>query len=292
MRASARFRNGWTIWHAMAALAMVGACGLAAGDAWADLSRIGWRDEESSHVLLVPLVVAWLVWVRRGRFRGCSPGGRLPGTLLMAAGCLLWSYGYRHQVQSLWHLGAVVLAVGGLLTVTGKELLLRFLPAFVVLGFLVPVPNTARQWIALPLQHATARATQDAAEVLGMWVVRQGNLLTLNGHEVAIAEACNGMRMVFTLFLACYLFAFVTPLRGYVRALILVASPLLAVLANVVRLVPTVWVFGHAPPAVAEAFHTASGWVMLVVAFIGLMSIVRLLRWAMIPVAPFTLAAA
>jgi len=100
------------------------------------------------------------------------------------------------------------------------------------------------------------------------------------------------MRMVFTLFLASYVFAFVTPLRGYVRAIILLASPVTAVLCNVIRLVPTVWVFGYATPENAQVFHDFSGWVMLIVAFLGLTGIVRLLKWAMVPVAPFTLAAA
>lgn len=287
-----RNRNGWTAWHVYAALAVVSACVVIAGNAWADLSTIGWKDEEASHVLLVPLVVGWLVWVRRGRLRSCEPGRRMIGTLLVAIGWFLWSFGYRHQVQSSWHLGAVILAVGGLLTVLGRDVLVKFFPAFVALIFLVPVPATGRQLIALPLQHAIAQATQNVGEVLGMGVIRQGNLLTINGREVAIAEACNGMRMVFTLFLACYVFAFVTPLRGYVRALVLAASPLVAIIANVVRLVPTVWMFGHASPQVAEEFHTLSGWVMLVVAFLGLMGIVKVLRWAMVPVAQFTLAAA
>ena len=82
------------------------------------------------------------------------------------------------------------------------------------------------------------------SEVIGLDVIRNGNLLTVNGMDVAVVEACNGMRMVFTLFLASYVFAFVTPLRGYVRFLILAACPLTAVICNVIRLVPTVWMFG------------------------------------------------
>lgn len=286
-----RYKNGWTIWHLYAALAMVGACVLVAGNAWADLSTIGLKDEESSHILLVPLVVLWLLWIRRGRFRTCEPRGRWIGTVMLGLGWLLWSIGYRQQVQSFWHSGAVLMAVGGLLTVVGKDVFIKFFPAFLVLAFLVPVPATARQIIALPLQHATAQVTQNVGEVLGMDVIRQGNLLSVNGTEVAIAEACNGMRMVFTLFLACYVFAFVTPLRMYVRVIVLAASPLIAIVANVIRLVPTVWMFGHTSHDVAEDFHTISGWVMLVVAFLGLMGIVKLLRWALVPVAQFTLAA-
>lgn len=286
-----RWRNGWSAWHVYGALAILAACVLIAGNAWADMLTIGFKDEESSHVLLVPLVVAWLVWVRRGRLRSCQPTGRWPGTLLLALGWFLWSFGYRQQVQSFWHSGAVLMAIGGLLTVTGKDLLVKFLPAFVVLVFLVPVPATGRHLIALPLQHATAQVTQHVGEVLGMTVQRQGNLLSVNGKEVAIVEACNGMRLVFTLFLACYVFAFVTPLRAYVRLIVLAASPLVAIVANVIRLVPTVWMFGHTSQRFAQDFHTIAGWVMLAVAFLGLMGIVRLLRWALLPVAQFTLAA-
>lgn len=265
-------------------------CAVISGNAWMDLLKIGWRDEESSHVLLVPLVVAWLAWIRRGRLRACRPTGRWVGTVALGLGWALWSTGYRHQVQSLWHFGAVLMVVGGLLTVLGKDVLIQFLPAFLVLIFLVPVPATARQAIAIPLQHATAKATQDVGEVLGMVVQRQGDLLTINGTEVAIAEACNGMRMIFTLFLACYVFAFVTPLRPSARLTVLAFSPIVAVVFNVIRLVPTIWVFGHASTSVAEGFHTASGWVMLVLAFMGLMAIVKVLRWAMVPVLQYPLA--
>jgi exosortase len=285
-----RYRNGWTVWHVGAAVAMVAACVAVASNAWADLAMLGFKDEESSHVMLVPLVVAWLVWVRRQRFRTCEPNGRWIGTLLLGIGWLMWSIGYRRQIQLAWHSGAVMMAVGGLLTVLGRDVFIRFFPAFVALAFLVPVPATLRQYIAIPLQHTTARLTQNVAEVLGMEVVRQGNLLSLNGTEVAIAEACNGMRLVFTLFLACYVFAFVTPLRAYVRVIVLAVSPLIAIVANVVRLVPTVWMFGHTSPSVAEQFHTLSGWVMLVAAFLVLMGIVKMLRWALVPVAKFTLA--
>lgn len=285
------YRNGWTVWHVCAAVAMVAACVAVAGNAWADLATIGFKDEESSHVMLVPMVVIWLVWVRRQRIRICQPTGRWIGTVALAIGWVMWSVGYRRQIQLAWHGGAVLMAVGGLLTVLGRDVLIKFFPAFVALAFLAPVPATLRQYIAIPLQHTTARFTQNVAEVLGMQVIRQGNLLSLNGTEVAIAEACNGMRLVFTLFLACYVFAFVTPLRTYVRMTVLAASPLIAIVANVIRLVPTVWMFGHTSPSVAEQFHTFSGWVMLVAAFLALMGIVKMLRWSLVPVTRFTLAA-
>jgi exosortase/archaeosortase family protein len=75
-----------------------------------------------------------------------------------------------------------------------------------------------------------------------------------------------------------------------VRLLVLVASPVTAVICNVLRLIPIVWMYGHVSSRVADLFHDISSWCMLILAFLGLLAIVRLLRWAMVPVTPFTLA--
>jgi exosortase len=277
-------------WYALprllgAAVLVAAAVGVARY-AWYDLSIMGVNDPESSHVLLVPLVFLWIFWHRRELLASCMPGRGWTGTALLALGWLLWSTGYRFQIQSFWHGGAVVMALGAAITVIGGDVFRAMLPAFGALVFLVPVPATGREWIAIPLQRVTAQATQITAELVGLNIQRTGSLLRINGVDVAIAEACNGMRMVFTLFLACYLFAFVTPLRWQVRMLIIVLSPIVAVIANVTRLVPTVWMYGRATPEMAEKFHDATGWAMLIVAFVGLMGVVGLLRWIGLPVDP------
>jgi exosortase len=192
--------------------------------------------------------------------------------------------------QSLWHAGAVLVAAGCALTVLGRGLLVRFLPAFIALVFLVPVPARVRQAVAIPLEAATAEVTQRVVHLTGESVERSGNLLSINGVDVTIAEACNGMRMVFALTLVSYAFAFGTPLRLHTRLIILVASPLSAVVCNVVRLVPTVWLYAHRPGEFSQRVHDWGAWVMLGVSFLILAGTLRLLRWAMVRVRPYQLA--
>lgn len=282
-------RRGWSRWHAISAAALVLAGIAATRDAWIDIVRIALHDEESSHVFLVPVVAAWLVWVRRERLRKIRPRGFLAGPLLVAFGWFLYSAGDLALVQAFWHGGAVVVAVGCLVSVLGAEALVRFAPAFLVLAFLVPVPAMVRQEIALPLQNATALVTSEVLDVLGIHAVRSGNVLTIRGVDVAIAEACNGLRMVFALVLVSYAFAFGTPLKAWVRVVVLVLSPVSAIACNVVRLVPTVWIYGAFPSRVGDVFHDVSGWVMLPLAFLILVGILRLLRWALVPVTHYTL---
>lgn len=284
-------RHGWTLAHAVLAVVLVVLGVLATLAPWSDILHIARIDEEASHIFLVPLVVAWLVWVRRGRFRLCQPRRTWIGPPLVLVGWAISTFGFHHATQSLWHGGAVLVAVGCLLSVVGRDVLTRFLPAFLVLVFLVPVPGRIRQAVAIPMQTATAAVTQSLFDLVGAPVERSGNLLNINGQDVFIAEACNGMRMVFALVLVSYAFAYGEPLRNYVRLLILAACPLSAIFCNVIRMLPTLYLYGYQSKQVADAFHAISGWVMLAIAFLLLMGIVRLLKWALIPVATYTLAA-
>lgn len=281
---------GWRPWHAVALVVLTAAAIVATFPAWRDIAMIASHDEEASHIYLVPFAALWMVMVRRMRVRFCSPRGALIGPPIVALGWIAYMLGYNHGVQSALHAGAVLVLIGCVLSVLGYDVLVRFFPAFVVLLFLIPIPGRIRQDLAVPLQTATAASTQALLEVIGIPIERSGNLLLINGKAVAVAEACNGLRMVFALMLVSYAFAFSMPLRGTVRTLVLLASPLAAVACNVARLIPTVWLYGYGDKEIADRFHSYSGWFMLPIAFVLLLGVVRTLRWALIPVSRFNLA--
>jgi len=283
-------RGSWSGPELIGVLALTAVSVAVAWDAWSDIYWLATRDEEQSHVLLVPVIAAWLVWIRRGRLRHCERGGRWVGPAVVALGWGLYSLGDLRLIQGLWHLGAIVMAVGCFLAFSGRRYLSRLLPAFLVLAFLVPVPGAIRERIAGPLQTATAEATRRVMEVLGVDATRSGNALTVNGKDVLIAEACNGLRMVFALFLVSYAFAYSIPIRNPVRLLIVLMSPITAVFCNVIRLVPTVLVYGFGSDVAGDRIHSIGGWVMLPVAFLILLGVFRALRWALVPVYRYTLA--
>lgn len=276
--------------HGLAALLMGVVAIVVTREVWADIHFIASRDEEYSHVFLVPLVAVWLVWVRRVRFRHCPVSGTLLGPLLTAVGWAVSQHGFSHGMQSLWHGGALLVVIGAILSVLGKHVLFRFLPALVVLVFLVPFPGEQRQMIALPLQAWTAQISKVLLDLMRVETEISGNTLTINGVPVMIAEACNGMRLVFPLLLVAYAFAYGLPLRNGVRLVILAAAPLTALTCNVLRTLPTIWLYGRNNELVARQFHDWSAWAMLPLAFLVLLALLRLLRWAALPVERYTLA--
>lgn len=275
---------GWTQIRIAVGLLLLGLAVWAGSYAWADILYIARRDEEASQVWLVLPVFAWLVWTRRFTLGRLRPHWSLLGPAIILAGYGISMYGFFTLKQALWHGGAVLMVIGAFATVSGPDYLKRLLPALIVLAFLVPVPGMIRQQIAIPLQTAVASASEFVFELIALPVTRSGNVLTYNGQDVAVAEACNGMRMVFALLLVTYAFAFATPLRPTVRATILLLSPVAAISCNVVRIVPTVYLYGHSPGKYGPMFHDLSGWAMLLAAFFMLLGVVRLLQWAEVPV--------
>jgi len=285
---NARLRREWGFRDGILLVALLGLAVVATREAWEEIFLLGWRDEENSYVLLAPLVAAWLFWIRRDRLRFCAPQPTLAGPALVALGAFFGWLGPEYGIDAVWHVGALFVVCGAGLTVLGWRFVRTFLPAVIALLFVLPTPGVIRQAIALPLQNVSANITQSILETFGVPVFLSGNLLTVNDHAVAVAEACNGMRMVSSLALVTYAFVFSVPMRQWVRAAFLIFSPFIALVVNIIRLTPTVLLYGYSSQSVADRFHDFSGWAMLIVALFMLWVFQVLLKWLEIPIVPYS----
>lgn len=284
-------RNGFRTWHIGVAGLLAAMAIVVAWPAWVDLLRIGLKDQEASQVLLAPFLAVWLFWVRRTRVRMLLHQRAWIGPIITLAGAAAYILGDALLVVSAWYLGAILMVVGAIVTAFGGGVLYRFAPAFFVLLFMIPIPGSLRVHIAGPLQTATAGAVEAVFHFTGMGVTRSGNLLIVNGNPVTVAEACNGMRMTFALILVTYTYVFSTPMHLWVRLGLFVLSPAIAIACNVVRLVPTLWAYGHIDQEWADFIHDWGAWAMLGVSLMVLMGAVNLLRWLDLPLYKYSRAA-
>ena len=255
-----------------------------------DMVSIGIRDEEQSHIFLAPVVALWLLWLRRSRLRYIMVQPSLIGPLVAGLGWLVSWWGFETGTQVAWHGGALISILGILLSMTGLSPLVLLAPVFAVLVFMLPVPGEIRHAIAYPLQELATSVTYSMLEVMGVSATKSGNVLIINGEQVAVGEACNGMRMVFALTLVVYAFAFGSPLKTPTRLILLGLSPAIAMVCNVLRLVPTSLIFGYGDNQMAQQFHDLAGWVMLPVAMVMLVMVLRTIRWLEFPVTQLRLA--
>jgi exosortase len=265
------------------ALVLMAASVWISSEAWGEVTRLLWLDEQSSHGLIVPLAVFLLVAARRSRLEMVRVEPHWLGPVIVAIGMLSSAISWHLDLQTGWHGGALLMALGCWVTMTGTDLIRKFAPAYIALIFLLPTPAAIRTPVTVPLQDITATITKYACEMLGMGVTQAGRTLRVNGQDVTVAEACSGMRMVFTLLLACFISVYSLPLREWVRWLVLLSTPVIAVVANVIRLVPTLWAYGRFSTETADQVHNASGWIMVVLAYFAVEGALKLFIWVGVP---------
>ena len=278
--------KAWTPGRLAWLVILVALAVVAALPSWQNVAFLAMNSAEYSHMLIVLPVFAFLLWQRREELARVAPSFSLWGPAIALTGVAMDFVGFASQIDVLKDLGMVAMFVGAVVTVTGVRWPMRALPAFGVLLFFIPMPGRVRQQIAQPLQEVSAWITAGGMELIGQPVIRFGSVLEINGIQVAVAEACNGMRMVMALALVAYAFVFVLPLRPWARVTILLMSPLVAIFANVLRLGPTVLFYGYADEELADFAHDVSGWLVLLVALGVLWGFVGLCRWLEIPIEP------
>ena len=283
-------KNGWTVWHLVSALVMLLSAMAVTWRGWSEILELGWTRVMAGHVFLVPVVAGWLFWVRRKRLRLCRPSGSLPGLVLAGLGAMAFIYGSRRFEPSLFHLGAVLLPVGCLITMLGRQVLVAYLPGFIVLLALVPPPLAWAEEVAQPLEIASGLLTTATYQLLGFSASLNGLNLRIDQTSVRLADVSAGLPMAMSLFLVSYGFVFGTPLRMSVRLAILLLSPLSAILCSGVALIATFWLFRDLPLEAAEVYLRVSEWLMLMVAFWLLIGGIHLLSWASVPVRRYALA--
>lgn len=266
----------------LAACAVVATLGV-----WSEIWQRAFHNPEDSHVLLALPVAIWLGVLRRTRLRRWHPEPSMVGPVMIAIGWGLILTGFYTATDIFQHFGALLAVCGAIVAVLGHRLPMLLKPSLIALLFLFPVPGTFRQHIAIPLQHISAIIAENLLALFGVAVERSGIVLTLNGQEVAVAEACNGMRMVSALGLITFAFVFSVPMRANIRLLLLVFSPVIALVVNIARLIPTSLAYGYTAPDTAQLVHDVGGWAVLALALGMLWGLLAVLRWLEVPVAPY-----
>jgi len=269
----------WSARQLMLAAALVCAAVAAMGSSWGDWYDVCSNDQEYSQVFLVIPFAAAIFYVNRRQLCEVKGGTSWLGPAIVGGGWWMAWYGYNYAHQSMWHMGAVLVALGAGLTVLGRG------GAGAVLAgvFDVGVYGAAVESDAVADRRAIAdrfgddrgeraerfrRAGGAAGECVdGQWAAgadRRGVQRTSDGVHADFGELG--------------LFAFVTPLKNWVRWLVILLSPITALLCNVLRLIPTLLLYGHSSKAAADKFHDAAGWGMVPLAFVILMFVINLIE--------------
>jgi exosortase len=220
-----------------------------------------WNDEDMGHGFVVPLVIAWLIWRERDRWRDLPPRAAASGFLLLGFAAML------HLAAAVGvglFLGAVALVIsvaGAVICIGGYAYLRAWSFPLLLTVFMLPKLAIVYNQATLPLQLLASRLAARMLTITGVAVLRSGNILDVGGHSIAVAEACSGIRYLLPLAFATLVFARIADTRRWMGPVLLLFTVPAAVVANAVR----VAISGYAPRFAEGALHEALGWALFVV---------------------------
>ena len=257
-----------------------------------------WNDENYSHGLLIPFIIGYIIWTQREKL------ARVPvksSTFLGGVAVILGLFGLWAGVAGAelytQRLSLLVLLVGTVIYFRGVRLLRFLLVPFGLLFLALPIPAIVFNKIAFPLQLFASRCAVWSMSLLGIPVLRQGNIIELkplnsfDTKKLEVVEACSGIRSLMTLITLAVVFAYFTHapseppgsnkrfgwLKSYSfwRSTIIVISAVpIAILTNAFRVSGTGVLAHYYGTQVADGFfHSFSGWAIYIVAFILLFGI-------------------
>lgn len=186
---------------------------LAVGFCWPlfELARYAVTTELFSHIPLIPLVSAYLIWQKRGELAGLGarPSGwaALPlllGLATLGTYWLLRQRGWRPVLEDSLSLLTLsfycLLLAGGLFFLGRRTIRLLAFPAGFLL-FIVPFPVFVVDALEVFFQHTSADATSAMLALTGMPFLRDGQVFQLPGISIRVAQECSGIRSSLVLFL-------------------------------------------------------------------------------------------
>ncbi len=229
------------------------------------------HDDNYSIGQLVPPVALYLVWRQRAALRQCdlAPCWWGIGAMLLVLAVRLYGLLFLFESAERYSLILMVAAVS--LLVAGWQATRRLAWVFVFLFLTVPLPGRLHNMISGPLQNQATASAAFLLDLIGATVVRAGNVITVNGTDVAVAEACSGLHMLTAFIVVAATLAFLIKRPPWQKAVIVASSIPIAIACNLLRLVVTAELFSHVSSQVAETFfHDFAGFAMMPVAVVML----------------------
>jgi exosortase len=227
-----------------------------------------WLNESSaSYGILIPPTALYIAYLRRQNTLALPARRGLRGLWLVSLACIVFLLGKLAAEFFLMRISLVLLLAGLTWTFWGLARCRTLTFPFILLGTMVPLPAIVYNAAAAPLQLFASTAATDLAQVLGVSIYRDGNIIQLANASLGVEEACSGLHSLSALVVASLLLGFLesAPILG--RVLLFALSVPLAIAVNVIRVTGTALLADYRLEWAMGFYHSFSGWLVFVLGF-------------------------
>lgn len=232
-----------------------------------DMALQWYEDSNYSHGFVVPLIAGYFVYERRRDILEAEVEPWWPGLALFVIGVLQLVVGWLGTEFFTMRSSLVVTLAGMTLFFFGKRLFRLMLLPLGYLLFMVPLPYIIYDMVAFPLKLFVTKASIAFLKLVGVVVVREGNVIMLPLTTLEVADACSGIRSLISLLALAVAYAFFMKISPLKRALLLISAIPIAISANALRVIGTGLLAQYWGAKAAEGFfHEFAGMAVFVVA--------------------------
>jgi len=252
------------------------------------LLSLSLSNEHYSHVLIIPVLSAYLLFrERREIFSAVSPSP-VAGSVVVLGGIVLdwlasrplWSLPFGEQL-AMQTLSFVVIAIGVFLSCFGVRPLRTALFPLLLLLLAVPLPGFVIEKLIVGLQEGSAAAASLFFRLLGVPVLQEGFSFSLPGFTIQVAQECSGIRSSLALMITGLLAGHLFLRSWWTKTGLCLAMIPLAVVKNGFRIAALSWLGLHIDRGFLTGnLHRRGGVVFFLLSLIVLAVLLRLLQWA------------
>jgi exosortase len=226
-----------------------------------------YNDPNYSHGFIVPLISGYFLYERREELMKTESTPAAFGLLIIIFGLLQLCFGYLAFELYTMRSSLVVLLVGMVLYFFGTNVFRIMLLPVLYLFFMVPLPYIVYDSLAFPLKQLVAKYSVVALQLMGVIIIREGNVLILPETTLEVADACSGIRSLVSLLALAAAFALITQKSTLKRIIMIIAAIPIAILTNGLRVIGTGMLAQYWGAKAAEGFfHEFAGLVVFAVA--------------------------
>jgi exosortase D (VPLPA-CTERM-specific) len=238
-----------------------------------------WHDPNFSHGFFVPLFSAFVIWQERSRLARIAPRPSWSGAGVLLLGLTALVVGRLGAELFLDRASMLLVMAGVVILFAGWNLFRAVFFPWAFLLLMIPIPAIVLNQITFPLQLLASQVAATVLPLLGVPVLREGNVIYLAGMALEVAEACSGIRSLMSLLTLAIIYGYLMEKRLWVRWVLALASVPITVAANDIRIIGTGLLVQYWDPAAAAGyFHASWGLLTFVISLVMFYALHKLIR--------------
>ena len=227
------------------------ACSVVASwTAFTALLRYSFGNDDASHILLIPFISAWLMFLDRGRiFKNLSSdSGICLALLIPGIAAVLWSIRTQPVSPSLCAFGLVLVWIAGFALAFGREPLKAARFPLMFLFLLTPLPEALLTRVVYFLQKGSADISALLFALTPLPVLREGFVFHLPRFSIEVARECSGIRSSIALLVLAILSGHFFLRTWWKQAVFLLAGIVMMIVKNGIRIVTLTLLASYVDP--------------------------------------------